>query len=505
MLSRRSLLRGGGSVALAAATVGVSVNSVYGSEDKWGQLRRHLQGEVVRPSDPAYTTSKQGVLVELDTEKPQAIVYCETPRDVSTAIKFACDNDLAVHTRSGGHSLAGWSTGPGMILDVGRLNHIAVGDRTVRLGPGVQTIDALNTLQPHNKLIVGGTCATVRMGGYISGGGIGFQARKFGIASDRLVSARMVLSDGRIVRASKDTHPDLFWALRGGGGGNFGVAVDFEVRPVSATRIVYFDTYWPWDRAQEIITGWQEWCSNGSNDLGSTLNVLLRDGAPGNVPLIKINGAYHGPRAELEQALDELAAEAGATPSLRNVQELPYDEAMKAVYGCEQLTFQECHRAGSNPDAKIRRTPFLRERTRLLDRPTGSAAVADLLAAFEANRRPGHITYLYMTALGGIANDVPRRQTAYVHRGAEFFVACATLLSTGQPPAEEAEAAMVWPTQAFDIIDPLSSGESYLNFPNPDLGDWRQAYYAENYSRLVSVKRRYDAPNLFRHPQSIGS
>lgn len=505
MLSRRSLLRGGGTVALAAATVGSSVGSVYGSEGKWGQLRRHLEGDVVLPSDEAYTYSKQGVLVELDTVKPQAIVYCETPRDVSTAIKFAGDNHIPVHTRSGGHSLAGWSTGRGMVLDVSRLNHVSVGHDTVRLGPGVQSVDALATLGPYNKQINTGTCATVRMGGYLSGGGIGFQVRKFGIASDRLVSARMALSDGRIVRASERSNSDLFWAVRGGGGGNFGVALDYEVRPISAPRMVCFDSLWPYDKAQEIVTAWQEWCSNGSNNLGSTLIVLLPDGAPGNVPTIKINGAYHGPQSEIEQALNELAAMTGATPTFRAVRELPYDEGMKAVYGCEAFTLQQCHRAGTNPDAKIPRTPFLRERTRLLDRPAGSSGTADMLGAFEANRGSGQTTYLYITALGGVANELSRTETAYVHRGAEFFVACATLLANPQPPAEDAEAAMVWPTEALKVIDPLSSGESYLNFPNPDLGDWREAYYAENYSRLVSVKRRYDRPNFFRHPQSIGS
>ncbi|MFE6288275.1 FAD-dependent oxidoreductase [Streptomyces sp. NPDC057877] len=505
MLSRRSILRGGGGIALTAAAVGSSAGAVYGSEGKWERLRRHLTGDVVLPSDDAYTFSKQAVLVELDTVTPQGIVYCHSPRDVSTAIKFARDHDIPVHTRSGGHSLAGWSTGEGMILDVSRLNQIAVGRHTVHLGPGVQNIDAVTTLQAHNRQIVTGTCATIRPGGYISGGGIGFQIRKFGVASDRLVSARMVLSDGRIVRADKDTHPDLFWAVRGGGGGNFGVAVDFEVRPISAPRLVYFDTLWPWDKAQEVVTAWQEWCSSGSDNLGSTLTVLVRDGAPGNVPIVKIHGAYHGPQPELEQALNDLAAETGATPVLRHVQEYEYGEGMKAVYTCEQLTVQQCHRVGSHPDARIQRTPFLRERTRLLDRPTGSSGTADLLAAFEANRRPGHTTYLYFTALGGAANRVPRTQTAYVHRGAEFFVACATLLADPQPPAEEAEAAMAWPVDAFTILDPLSSGESYLNFPNPDLGDWRQAYYAENYPRLVAVKRRYDAPDFFRHPQSIGS
>jgi hypothetical protein len=504
MLSRRSLLRGGGGVALAATAVGSSVGSVYGSEGKWGQLRRHLKGDVVLPSDEAYAYSKQGVLVELDAIRPQAVVYCETARDVSTAVKFAGDHHIQVHTRSGGHSLAGWSTGQGMILDVSRLDHALAGKRTVRLGPGIQSVDALAALGPYGKQVPTGTCATVRMGGYLSGGGIGFQVRKFGYASDQMVSAQVVLSNGRVVRASEKSHPDLFWALRGGGGGNFGVVTDFEVRPISAPRVVSFDSTWPWDKAQEILTGWQEWSYNGSRNLGSTLTLLLRDGSPGNVPVIRIHGAYHGPKSECEQALNELAALTGATPTL-HVVELPYDQGMKAVYGCEQFTLDECHRAGSNPDAKIPRTPFLRERTRLIDRPTGGTGAADLLAVFDANRRPGLTTYLYLTSLGGAGKEPARGETAFVHRGAEFFVAFASLLPEAQPPAEEAEAAMVWPRQAFDVIDPLSSGESYLGFPNPDLGDWRESYYGENYSRLVSVKRRYDAPDFFRYPQSIGS
>ncbi|WBB60291.1 FAD-binding oxidoreductase [Streptomyces sp. WMMC500] len=467
-------------------------------------MRKHLKGDVVLPSDQEYAYAKQGVLVEFDTVTPRAVVYCESARDVSTAVKFAGDNDIPVHTRSGGHSLSGWSTGQGMILDVSRLDHVAAGRRTVRLGPGIQSVDVLAELAPYDRQVVTGTCATIRMGGYISGGGIGFQVRKFGYGSDRLVSAQVVLSNGRVVRASEEEHSDLFWALRGGGGGNFGVVTDFEVRPVAAPSVVSFDSTWPWEKAQEIITAWQEWCYHGPRDLGSTLTVLLSNGAPGNVPIIRIHGAYHGPKSECERLLNELAATSGATPSL-HVVELPYDKGMKAVYGCEQFTLAECHRAGSNPDARIQRTPFLRERTRLLDRPTGSSGVADLLATYEANRRPGHTTYLYFTSLGGAGKDVPRDQTAFVHRGAEFFVACASLLPDPQPPAEEAEAAMVWPTRGFDVIDPLSSGESYLGFPNPDLEDWRESYYAENYSRLVSVKRRYDAPNFFRHPQSIGS
>lgn len=505
MLSRRSILRGGAGVALATTAAGITARAAYSATTtEWEKLRPMLQGDVVLPTDTGYTYAKQVILGEFDSLNPEGIVYCETPADVATAIKFARNNGIATRIRSGGHNLAGWSTTKGMILDVGRINHATVGTSTVKVGPGAQGVDVLTKLKPLGKQVISGTCPTVCPGGYLSGGGIGLQTRKFGIGSDRLVSAKLVLSDGSQVRASSSENADLFWALRGGGGNNFGVVTEFEVRPINAPTMVFYNTLWPYDKALEVINAWQEWLYFGSDNLGSTLSVFLADGASGNVPMVQITGGYLGPQAELETALNELAAEAGATPTLRTVQDLPYADAMKHVYGCEQLTAEQCHRTGSNPAAQLQRVPFMRELTRLLDRPTGRKGVADLLAAFEADRRPGQARNLYFMALGGVSKRPFRTETAYVHRDAEFFVAMASM-AFKEPTAEEAAAAMVWPTRAFSIIDPLSSGETYLNFPNGERDDWRRAYYAENYDRLVAVKRRYDAPNFFNHPQSIGS
>jgi hypothetical protein len=233
--------------------------------------------------------------------------------------------------------------------------------------------------------------------------------------------------------------------------------------------------------------------------------VFLPDGTPGTVPVIQIIGGYLGTQAGLETALNDLASAAAATPSTRSVRDLPYDEAMKAIYGCETMTVLECHRAGTNPDAKLQRAPFLRELHRLTSRPLPSSAVANLLAAFDADRRAGQARNLYFMAMGGKANQLRRTDTAYVHRSAQFMVVSASLVFNPTPPPEEAEAAMLWPTRGFDIVDPLSTGESYLNFPNPERTDWRESYYAENYARLVTVKKRYDPSNFFRHPQSVGS
>ncbi|WP_406498865.1 FAD-dependent oxidoreductase [Streptomyces sp. NBC_00846] len=481
------------------ATTGQGV----GGKVRWDELTGLVRGTVVLPSDEGYAFAKQGILEYFDFISPRAIVYCESAADVSATVRFAGRHGIPVRPRSGGHNLAGWSTGEGIVIDVSRLNGIKVGHSTIRIGPGAQSIDALTELARHGKQIITGTCPTVCAGGYLSGGGIGLQTRKFGIGSDRVVAARVVLADGREIRVSATEHPDLYWAIRGGGGGVFGIVVEFEVAPIDAPTMVYFNTMWPWEKALEVVTEWQEWCSRGSVDLGSVLSILVLDGAADDEPMVQINGGYHGSETEIGTALDELAAVVGVAPLLRTVEELPYDQAMKHVYGCETITVKECHREGTSPEAVLPRQPFMHERTRLLGHPTGAAAAKELLEAFGADLREGQGRNLYFMALGGVANQVGRSDTAYVHRDAEFFVACASLLFTPSPSPEEVRAAEVWPARAYEVIDPLSTGGTYLNFPNPDVDDWQTAYHAENYARLAEVKRSYDPGNFFGHAQSV--
>ncbi|MCX5399889.1 FAD-binding oxidoreductase [Streptomyces sp. NBC_00102] len=474
-----------------------------GGTVRWDELTAQVEGTVVLPSDQEYAFAKQGILEYFDSISPRAVVYCASAADVSATVRFARRHHLPVRPRSGGHNLAGWSTGEGVVVDLSRMNGVVVGPSTVRIGPGAQSIDALTELAAHGKQIITGTCPTVCAGGYLSGGGIGLQTRKFGIGSDRVVAARVVLADGREVRVSATEHPDLFWAVRGGGGGVFGIVVEFEVEPIDAPTMVYYNTMWPWEKALEVVTEWQEWCARGSVDLGSVLSLLVLDGAAEDEPMVQINGGYHGDEAGIATALDELAAAVGAEPLLRTVEELPYDQAMKHVYGCETITVTACHREGTNPEAVLPRQPYMHERTRLLARPTGATAAKELLDAFSADLREGQGRNLYLMALGGVANEVGRTDTAYVHRDAEFFVAFATLLWTSSPSTEEEEAAEAWPTRGFEVVDPLSTGGTYLNFPNPDVDDWQAAYHGENYARLAEVKRSYDPDNFFKHPQSI--
>lgn len=498
MMDRRKLLRAGGAVAVSAAAMSAATSSASavvrstGTPD-WQSLREAVGGDVVLPTDASYDTAKQLAIGEFDSLTPQAVVYAENARDVRTAIRFAADNGVKPRVRSGGHNFLGWSSGEGMILDVRRMNHVTgAGAPTVHVGPGTVSIEALNALKPYNQQLVTGTCHDVAVGGYVSGGGVGYQSRGFGIGSDRLVSAKVVLADGRLVTASETSNPDLFWALRGSGGGNFGVVVDFELRPISAPRMVYYEQIWNWADAERFLTAWQDWYTRTPRHSTGQVIVIQPDAGSGNPPVVLQQGAYYSTQAEADAGLAELASAVGAQPASSRVLDLPFDEGMQYVYGLAD--------GASHP-----RTEWQRMRARVVGRPLGSADTAAALAAFEADPRAGQTRYLSFMGLGGAVADLAPDATAFVHRDALFHVGYGVALGTATPSAEEAGAAVAWATKGFDVIDPLSDGQSYINFPDLYLDRWQDAYYGRNYPRLTTLKRAYDPHRLFDFPRAIGN
>jgi FAD binding domain/Berberine and berberine like len=468
----------------------------------WDTLRTRLRGEVVLPADTRYEFARQLQQMEFDSIGPLAIAYCETAGDVQTCIRFAQDRGLPVRVRSGGHSHNGWSTGEALVIDVSRINRVSVGIGTVHIGPGTQSVDALAALKAYDRQIVTGTFPTVAAGGFLSGGGLGWQTRRFGVASDRIVSAQVVLADGRLVRCSATEEPDLYWAVRGGGGGNFGVVVDFEVRPIDAPRLVRYDTSWRLDRAAELIAAWQDWCTNGPEELGSSLVVLPKFG-PDGAPSVRVWGVHLRCRKEVEAALADLADRAGTNPSTVEIEDpQPYADAMHRGL-CGPVTVTECHRTGSSPEAKGHRHP----RTLRTYRLTGRAMAADEAgAAIEAwDPALDQERYLLFIAVGGAANRVGRTETAYVHRGAQFLAGYQYAMRRPAPDAERLAAAWAWTDRTAATLEPVACG-SYVNFPStrPE-PQWQTAFYGENYPRLAEVKRRYDPAGFFCHQQSIGT
>ncbi|WP_330297742.1 FAD-binding oxidoreductase [Streptomyces sp. NBC_00503] len=506
MQSRRTILRAGAGLALTATAVGVGTLPVFadatGSGTGWAGLAARIQGDIVLPVDSGYNAAKELQIAAFDAVHPQAIAYPETPQDVQALVNYARTNGISVRVRSGGHNFNGWSTGEGLVIDTSRLNHATVGTSTVKIGPGLQSIDALHALAPYNKQVIAGTCPTVAPGGFISGGGIGFQTRKFGLGSDRLRSAQIVLADGRLIRASETSYSDLFWALRGSGGGNFGVVTEFEVAPIDAPRMVFFSTMWAWDKAEQVFAAWQTWQLNASVNLGSALIYNLPDAAPGNVPMVIITGGYHGPESEAQAALAQLTSLVGAQPTSTFASDLPYADAMKTAYGCGDLTQEQCHREGTGAEAHLHRTAFQRDAYRMFNQPFTPSQISTVLSTLDSNRVAGQRRVVHCMAVGGNANNVSPTATAYVHRQANFVIGYVGQLDAPTPESEAAASAFV--QTGADVLNPISNG-AYVNFPGSSLPDWATQYYGDNYLRLKKVKKAYDPNNFFRHPRSIGS
>jgi FAD/FMN-containing dehydrogenase len=463
-------------------------------------LRRRLTGRLVLPPDPGYEQAKQLQSAQFDAAAPLAIAYCADSADVATCVSFAQDNGIRVTPRGGGHSSAGYSTGDGLVVDLSACAGIELGARTVHVGGGAQGVDVLGALSGHSIQVLSGTCATVGVGGFILGGGHGPLARRFGLGTDRLVSADVVLADGTQVHASEREHPELFWALRGGGP-NFGVVTRVEVLPARVSHLVLFDVYWDWADALEVMTTWQQWVVDAPWELSSRAWVAaLGDVAP---PQVLVHGTFMGSLADCDRQLNRLIAAVGRRPVSRSVQRLPYTEAMMRIYGCADRTVAQSHRVGHNPEAQLPRDNYLRTRNRFTSAPLKRNAVASALSAFEADRRAAQFRILGIYAFGGRINELDRSATAYVHRDAVLSPFFSASVLRPAPDQDEREAAATWVRHGFDTIDVYSNGESFQNFMDPCLKDWRQAYYAENYPRLQAVKRRYDPHNLFRFAQSI--
>ncbi|MFD3932359.1 FAD-binding oxidoreductase [Streptomyces sp. NPDC058614] len=498
MISRRTLL-GASGTALALAAVRPA--SAY-ADAPWEQLRGHLAGTLVLPGDSSYATAKQLELQQFDAIAPQAVAYCAGAADVALCLAFAQNQDIPISVRSGGHSLGGYSLTTGLVVDVSRLNSIALTAGSVTFGPGAQNVDLLNTLAPAGLAVAGGACPTVAAGGFVQGGGLGFLTRPLGMACDALTCATVVLADGRTVTASASRNSDLFWAIRGGGGGNFGVVTSYTATPHAVTDVATSTLVFAYDRALDMVDGYARWLADAPRTIGGACVVTLVDAAPGSTPVPAIRLVSTGTAAELAGEVGRLLTLTGP-PAVRTDAVLPYRTLMMGVYGCATRTTEQCHRAAEiHPEGQLSRPAFGLERSRMFKAPMARSGWASALAVFDADRQAGQIHQLQVLPLGGADSDLGRRATAYVHRDS----LCTTNYLATIPASATDEgkaAARLWVDRGFAAIDPYSSGETYQNFIDPALKDWKRSYYAENYPRLAATKAACDPYGLFSYAQSI--
>jgi FAD/FMN-containing dehydrogenase len=505
VISRRTLLSAGTAAGLALVPA-APVAAEGSATTPWSQLASKLSGKLVLPTDPYYTVARQVELGQFDSVNPQAVAYCTSAADVSVCVRFAQDNGVRTAVRSGGHNYGGWSTTPGMIIDVSRLNAVTVQSASsVEIGPGAQNVNILNALAPHHLVVSEGGCPTVCAGGFLQGGGFGFLTRPTGMACDAMTSAQVVLADGRVVTTSEKQNPDLFWAIRGGGGGNFGIVTKFTVTPHSGDQMAISNLIFPYDRMADVLDGVARWLVDAPRTIGGGAYVVQPDAAPGSVPQANVFLASRGTPTELAGEAARLLALTGA-PLQRQDGVMTYQQLMMMIFGCATLTEAQCQRSEKTPEGTLSRPAYGLERTRMGSEPYSASGWADVMTAFDANRRAGQARYLDFHFFGGAANDLSRTATAYVHRDSLFSVNYRVLINDPAQVTDEAKAvANTWIDNGFATIDPLSNGETYQNWMDPSLTDWKTSYYAENYARLSRIKAKYDPNRFFCFPQSIGA
>jgi hypothetical protein len=329
--------------------------------------------------------------------------------------------------------------------------------------------------------------------------------RKYGLTLDLLRRVHMVDADGRQLTADQDTHPDLFWASRGGGGGNFGIVtgLEFELVPLPA-QVTRYTFQWPWSHRAQAFEAWQEWLRAAPREFQDLF--LLSTGGTGAPTLyVELSGMYLGPEAHATPHLEGLLASVGVATTLRQVDVTDYVTAVKDVF-CRAVPVQRCV---PEPEGKVVRWGLSIKST-FVEGVWPTGAVDVISEWLERRQRDPVMTRLpvgqnlgkiWFDGLGGAVASVPPEATAFVHRRAASCVQYQSRWNVNAPEATRA-ANIAW-LEGFHAAMAEWNRGAYVNYPDPTLDGYAEQYYGANLPRLQQVKRAYDPDNLFRFPQSI--
>lgn len=454
----------------------------------WRRLRRCVRGRVFLPGDPGFRGHTELFNQRYHDKRPAAVLSVADVADVRRAIVWARDNRIPVVARSGGHSFAGYSVNDGLVLDLGRLGGVHADESTgiMTAGGGARVAQLHDAGQAYELALPTGTSPAVGVAGLALGGGAGYISRKFGLTADAMVETTVVTAAGELVHCSATENPDLFWACRGGGGGNFGVNVSFtfQGRPVPAVSTFAFT--WRWSDAVKVLTAAQDVLRQAPDEFAIRMGVsshgIDRAAARRNATVTAV-GQFLGPSGELADILDPVLSL--ATPVHQEIVDRTYWDANR-VMG---------HATSAQRFAM---------RTRFAKEPLSEQGIDTVLSWVE--RWPGSSNPdgggVGMFSWGGRINRTPPAETAFVHRDTLLLASIDTSWTVSDP-ADRIEANLRWLNGLYDALGPYLSGSAYQNFPDPELVDWRRAYYGANFDRLVDVKTAYDPDGVFHFDQGV--
>jgi FAD/FMN-containing dehydrogenase len=452
-----------------------------------GSARRELagfDGRLIGRDEPFYDEARAVYNAMID-RRPALIARCTGPADVARIIAFAAEHELPLAVRGGGHNGAGLGTcDDGVVIDLAPMRDIVVDPqaRTARVAGGCRLSELDSATHAHGLAMPSGIIGSTGVGGITLGGGLGYLTRSCGLSIDNLLSAEVVLANGERVRASADEHPELFWAIRGGGG-NFGVVTEFEFRLHPVDTVVAGPTFWPVELGGEVLAAYREFLPAAPRELYGFFafaTVPPADPFPSEIQLRKVCGVvwhYRGSEEDAARAMAPLL-DALPEPLLHGAQAMPHP-AM-------QTAFDGLYPEG---DQWYWRADFVRE--------IPDAAVEEHSRYGEALPTVKSTMHLY--PVDGAAHDVAPDDTAWGYRDATW----ATVYAGVDPDPANAELIRDWTVGYYEALHPYSAGGAYVNMMMDEGPERVRASYGDNYDRLAGIKSAYDPGNLFRINQNI--
>jgi FAD binding domain/Berberine and berberine like len=441
-------------------------------------------GRLIGPDDADYDDARK-VYNAMHDKRPALIARCASAADVALAIGFARDQDLLLAVRGGGHNGAGLGTcDDGVVIDLSQLKDVSVDPaaRTVRVGGGCTWGDVDRVTNEHGLATPSGIISTTGVGGLTLGGGIGHLTRKCGLTIDNLLEAELVLASGERVRASADEHPDLYWAIRGGGG-NFGVVTSFLFRLHEVGTVIAGPTFWPAEQGAEVLSAYREFLPSAPRELNGFFAFHIVPPAPPfpeAIHLREVSGVvwcYVGSEEDAARAMAPLL-DSLPEPLMHGVAPMPHSTLQGA--------FDGLYPAG---DQWYWRADFVKEI------PDEAVQIHQRFG----NQLPSMKSTMHMYPIDGAAHDVGSSDTAWAYRDARW----GSVFAGVDPDPANVDKIRSWSVGYHEELHPYSAGGAYVNMMMDEGQERVRASYGANYDRLAGIKATYDPDNTFRVNQNI--
>ena len=451
-------------------------------DSKIEELTNNLRGRVIQPDHQDYDEVRSLYNAMID-KRPAMIAQCANVADVINAVRFGKEQNLDTAIHGGGHNGPGLAlVDDGLVIDVSNMKGIRVDPeaKTVRVEPGCRWGDVDHATHAFGLATVSGVIANIGVSGLTLGGGHGYLTRKYGLTIDNLLSADVVLADGSLVHASNQENPDLFWALRGGGG-NFGVVTSFEYRLHPVDQVIGGPMFWPIDKLEPTLKWYRQWLPQAPRDVYAFYMIAKVPPAPiipEELHERKVCGlmwCYTGPENKSDGVIQP--ARDVAEPLFEFIGPLPYP-AIQSMFDDILPTGLQWYWKGD----------FISEIT--------DEAISEHVRFGEV---PTTLSTMHLYPVDGAAHDIKTDESAWFHRDANWSMVIGGI----DPDPANNEKITQWAKDYWEALHPYSTGGAYVNFMMEEGQDRIKATYGDNYERLSKIKAKYDPDNFFHVNQNI--